>query len=102
MYSHVRIGRSQRVEVGVDLQKTTDRLLFVRCVFANSRKVDTNQRAEGMDTYGSVVVESTDTESCSAIAASGNFVNKSVKIKPDLVCFGFGLFVFVVFVLGFF
>lgn len=58
-----------------------------------------------MDTYGSVVVESTDTESCSAIAASGNFINKSVKIKPDLVCFGFGLFVFVVFVLfvlGFF
>lgn len=52
-----------------------------------------------MDTYGSVVVESTDTESCSAIATSGNFVNKSVKIKPDLVCFGFGLFVFVVFVL---
>lgn len=47
-----------------------------------------------MDTYGSVVVESTDTESCSAIATSGNFVNKSVKIKPDLVCFGFGMFVF--------
>lgn len=59
-----------------------------------------------MDTYGSVVVESTDTESCSAIAARGNFVNKSEKIKPDLVCFGLGLFVFVVFhlfvFLGFF
>lgn len=50
-----------------------------------------------MDTYGSVVVESTDTESCSAIAASGNFINKSVKIKLDLVCFGFGLYVFVLF-----
>lgn len=56
-----------------------------------------------MDTYGSVVVESTDTESCSAFAASGNFVNKSVKIKPDLVCFGLFVFVvFVLFVLGFF
>lgn len=55
-----------------------------------------------MDTYGSVVVESTDTESCSAFAASGNFINKSVKIKPDLVCFGLGLFVFVVFVCLFF
>lgn len=44
-----------------------------------------------------MVIESTDTESCSAMAVSGNFVNKSVKIKPDLVCFGFGLYVFVVF-----
>lgn len=52
VYSHVRIGRSQRVEVGVD---------------------------------GSVVVESTDTESCSAIAASGNFINKFLNVRNPVV-----------------
>lgn len=52
VYSHVRIGRSQRVEVGID---------------------------------GSVVVESTDTESCSAIATSGNFVNKFLNVRDPVV-----------------
>lgn len=54
-----------------------------------------------MDIYGSVVVESIDIESCLVFVVSGNFVNKFVKIKFDLVCFGlFVLVVFVLFVLG--
>lgn len=59
-----------------------------------------------MDIYGSVVVESIDIESCLVIVVRGNFVNKFVKIKFDLVCFGlFGFFVcycFVCFVWFFF